>query len=238
MQTEVYALKILKKLKKKTAERLLPFVHETKQTRIRAFHIWEDSLRTLFADLLIRHIIINKTNLKNEELSFSANEHGKPRLNNLSNFHFNLAHSGSWVICAIASKNIGVDIEKIVPIDLEISKNYFSKDEHFDLMKKADKTKHFFTLWTLKESYIKQLGRGLSLPLNSFSICFRDDDEIRIESQGKTIHDIFFARYAIDNNYKMAVCAQSKNFPGFVIPKTTKELLESFLGLEKNKKQV
>ncbi len=225
----VYAVRLSETVDKETVERLLPFTAEEKQARIRRFYRWEDSLRTLFADLLIRHIIMQETNLKNEEISFSANRYGKPRLDNLPDFHFNLSHSGVWVVCAVDNQPVGIDVEKIAPIDLDISKNYFSKDEHQDLLSKTDKISYFFTLWTLKESYIKIVGKGLSLPLNSFSIRFLDSNEIRIKAEGKFLENKFFTRYDIDKNYKMAVCTFHKSFPESVIPKTISELVQSFL---------
>jgi 4'-phosphopantetheinyl transferase len=226
---EVFSVKLSENVGRETVERLLPFVAPEKQDRVRKFYRWGDSLRALFADLLIRHIIIHKTNLKNEDISFSKNEYGKPFFNEQADFHFNLSHSGDWVVCAVDNKPVGIDVEEISPIDLDISKNYFSTDEHKDLLSKADKIAYFFTLWTLKESYIKIVGQGLSLPLNSFSIRFRENNEIRIAGKGTMIRDTFFSQYNIDENYKMAVCAQHKDFPGGIITKTIRELAVGFL---------
>ena len=37
-------------------------------------------------------------------------------------------------------------------------------------MNSDEKINYFYDLWTLKESYIKTIGKGLYTPLNSFSI--------------------------------------------------------------------
>lgn len=228
---EIYAVKLSENVTKETVEKLLPFVAVDKQARIRRFYKWVDSLRSLFADLLIRHIIIHKTNLKNEDITFSTNAYGKPSLNFPDDLHFNLSHSGNWVVCAVDASPVGIDVEQIAPVDLDISKNYFSPDEHADLMSKDDKIAYFFDLWTLKESYIKIVGKGLSLPLNSFSIRFMENNEIRIAAEKKVIRDIFFCQYDIDSKYKMAACACNKNLPSAVIFKTIDELIESFFSL-------
>lgn len=226
---EVYVLNISAGFDRERVVRLLPFVDREKQERVMRFYRWEDTLRTLFADLMVRNIIVNKTGLRNEEISFSKNEYGKPFLNNFDVLHFNLSHSGDWVVCAVDEQPVGIDVEEISPIDLDISKNYFSRDEHLDLLSKPDRIAYFFTLWTLKESYIKIVGKGLSLPLNSFSIRFEDDKEIRIDAKGKIIQDIFFSQYDIDEKYKMAVCAHNKRFPQRIIPVTIEELVGRFL---------
>jgi len=225
---EVYVLNLAEGVDRESVERLLPSVDSEKRKRVMKFYRWEDTLRTLFADLMIRNIIVNKTALGNDEIYFSKNEYGKPSLKHSEVLHFNLSHSGDWVVCAVDEQPVGIDVEEIAPVDLDISKHYFSKDEHEDLLSKPDQIAYFFTLWTLKESYIKIVGKGLSLPLNSFSIRFKDDNEIRIDAKGKMLKDIFFRQYDIDEKYKMAVCAHNKRFPDTIIPVTLNELIERF----------
>jgi 4'-phosphopantetheinyl transferase len=228
---DVYAVRLnfQEKIDPVVLERLLNCVSPDKKERLKRFYHMKDTLRGLFADLLIRDVIVQKTGLSNEDISFSTNYYGKPFLKDRDDVQFNLSHSGVWVVGVIDHQIVGIDVERVQEIDLDISKNYFSPDEHEDLMSKADKFDYFFTLWALKESYIKILGKGLSHPLNAFSIKFSTPGEIIIKVEGKRIGDIFFRQYEIDKAYKMAVCATHDQIPGHVNIVTTGQLTKKFL---------
>ncbi len=77
---------------------------------------------------------------------------------------------------------VGVDIEKIRPIDFAIAERFFTASEYRLLMDTAEQERLqlFYTLWTLKESYIKFVGKGLSIPLDSFAIELLTPDQARL----------------------------------------------------------
>lgn len=227
---EVYAVDVTGTLDRGIYERLLACVSPEKRARIQRFYREEDRVRGLIADILARRCIIRETGLENHQIEFYTNEYDKPFLKGRDDFQFNLSHSGIWVVGVVDKQPIGIDIERIQPIDLDISANYFSPDEHQDLMAQEDKFAYFFTLWSLKESYIKIVGKGLSLPLNSFSIKFFSPDDIRIKAEGRLLEDIFFRQYNIHDEYKMAVCAHHRGFPVSVRVMTMRQLAEEFLG--------
>jgi 4'-phosphopantetheinyl transferase len=227
---EVYAVDVTGTLDKGIYERLLACVSPEKSARIQRFYREEDRVRGLIADILVRRCIIRETGLENQQIEFYTNDYGKPFLKGRDDFQFNLSHSGIWVVGVVDNQPIGIDVETVQPIDLDISANYFSPDEHQDLMAQGDKFAYFFTLWSLKESYIKIVGKGLSLPLNSFSIKFFRPDDIRIKAEGQLLEDIFFQQYDIHKDYKMAVCANHRGFPGSVQMMTMQQLAGEFLG--------
>ncbi|MCX6584847.1 MAG: 4'-phosphopantetheinyl transferase superfamily protein [Candidatus Aminicenantes bacterium] len=227
---DVYAVDVTGTLDKGIYERLLARVSPEKRARIPRFYREEDRIRGLMADILARGCITRETGLENHRIEFYTNDYGKPFLKGRDDFQFNLSHSGAWVVGAVDNQPIGIDVERIQPIDLDISKNYFSPDEHQDLMAHQDKFAYFFTLWSLKESYIKIVGKGLSLPLNSFSIKFFSPGDIRIKAEGRLLEDIFFQQYDIHKDYKMAVCAHHREFPAGVRMMTMAQLAVEFLG--------
>jgi 4'-phosphopantetheinyl transferase len=103
---------------------------------------------------------------------------GKPRLKDAygeDNIHFNLSHSEGLAIYIFARDHeVGVDIERIrdIPEMDNIVDDFFSPREKisFKALSRSKKRKAFFRLWTRKEAYIKAIGEGMYLPLDSFDI--------------------------------------------------------------------
>lgn len=209
---DIYGVKIDEYIDKYIFDKLVLMLSKQKQNRIRKFIQYEDALRALVSDLLIRSIIIEKLNIKNNDIIFQFNKYGKPFLKNYDFFKFNISHSGKWVTCAISQSSIGIDIEQIKPIDFEIAKKFFSHTEYIDISEKTEqeKSNYFYALWTLKESYVKAVGKGLAIPLNSFTI--KIGNKITIQSRDNT-RKYNFAFLDIDNKYKMAVCSEKELIP-------------------------
>lgn len=210
---QVYALKIEYEFPKTKFDMLNKCVQQEQRERIMKFKLYKDALRTLAADILIRKIIINKTGLKNSDILFKRNQYGKPCFKKNPNFQFNLSHSGQWVVCIVSNVPVGIDIEEIKPIDLGIAIRFFTKEEIEDLFSlvEPERLVYFYDLWTLKESYIKALGKGLSVPLNTFA--FKRDLNglfyLQIYDQKRSY---YFKQYNIFDNYKLSVCSSKKIF--------------------------
>lgn len=200
-----------------------------KRERIFRFHRYEDAQRALIGDTLVRYLLCKKLGIKNKELIFGVNEYGKPFLINSAHIEYNISHSGKWVTCSIDNLPVGIDIEQIKPIDMSIAERFFSKEEVKCLMSKCvvEREAYFYDLWTLKESYIKAIGKGLSIPLDSFTI--------RIEEGNITVCSIYesnnyyFRQYYVDKDYKIAVCSRKNEFPHDVKAIDVNELYEEIL---------
>ena len=115
-------------------------------------------------------------------ISFSYDKNQKPRIKALPNLHFNFSHTHQAVICAISNNEIGVDIEKIRPINLKISSRICTKSEQKLIENSCNKEKMLFEIWTKKESYAKMLGSsvfGNLLQIDTSSLprtfCFERD---------------------------------------------------------------
>jgi 4'-phosphopantetheinyl transferase len=84
---------------------------------------------------------------------------------------FNLSHAGGVVVCALTRQAaVGVDVEDVRrPVDMSaIARQFFSAPEVAALAAlPSDKRREdCFALWTLRESYLKATGLGLSVALD------------------------------------------------------------------------
>ncbi|MDT8399251.1 MAG: 4'-phosphopantetheinyl transferase superfamily protein [Pseudomonadales bacterium] len=113
-----------------------------------------------------------------ENLLFVRNEYGKPGVTGFSKgsqLSFNISHTEGLVVLAVcvADYKLGVDVEYMARTAdiLKLAERYFSPQEVRDLndLKVSELNGRFFDLWTLKESYIKACGQGLTIPLEEFS---------------------------------------------------------------------
>ncbi|TCZ80999.1 4'-phosphopantetheinyl transferase superfamily protein [Paenibacillus albiflavus] len=206
---EVFVLEI-QELNEGVFENLLTKVSPEKANRIRKFVFKQDAHRVLCADLFIRSIIMQQCFIENAKIEFKYNSYGKPQLIGHPGFHFNISHSGNWIVCAVDNQPIGIDIEMLQDIDLQIADRFFSTQEVIDLYQqdRDSRTSYFFDLWTLKESYIKMLGKGLSIPLDSFSIRLLSKEIVFISHQER--EEVFLKKYDFHPEYKLAVCAMHK----------------------------
>lgn len=209
---KTFTLFINRNLNNDEFNNLMNYVSVEKRQRILKFRNFEDQQRSLLGDILARFSICLNYGLKNENLIFRKNDYGKPFFIAPDEFHFNISHAGHWVVCALDSHPVGIDVEVIKPIDFKIVESFFSKDEYFAFSNQdnKEKLKYFYNLWTLKESYIKAEGKGLSIPLDSFSIVM-NNNTITVQgcSQNK---NYFFKNFLLDNNSIFAICALNSEF--------------------------
>ncbi|PSM56691.1 4-phosphopantetheinyl transferase [Clostridium diolis] len=208
---------------------LIKYVSEERKNRICKLKNNRDKNRILISELLTRKIIYKKLKLNNDQIYFDKNQFGKPFLKDYENFYFNISHSGKWIICATDCKTIGIDIEKIRSINYkELAKNYFTNEEcRFILETSANnQIRNFYRMWTLKESYIKAEGRGLSIPLKSFSI---DINNKRINKVNSGYCEYFLKEIEIDYYYKMSVCSLNPSISNDVIIISENNLVNTFL---------
>ncbi|MGG6314124.1 4'-phosphopantetheinyl transferase family protein [Paenibacillus macerans] len=194
---DIYGIYMERLLRPEEYGRLLGLVSAERRSKVRKYRNPEDAHRGLIGEALVREIICGRFRVRNEEIAFTAGPYGKPQAANFPGFHFNLSHSGRWVVCAVDDQEVGVDIEEMKPLDLEMARYVFSEEQYRALLNKEEQARqaYFYDFWTLKESWVKLLGVGLSMAL--------PEDPL----------PCYFKHYEVDSGYKLAVCSRSEAFP-------------------------
>ncbi len=210
--SQLYVTSIDEDITDSIFNQLLLEISEDRKKQIEKYVFREDALRSLVAELLVRHILRKDYGVANRQIEFEYNQYGKPYVRGIKSFYFNLSHSGKWVVCATDCQSVGVDVEQIKPIDIQIAHRFFSDLESKDLDKQAEKDKldYFYDIWVLKESYIKMAGKGLHIPLNSFS-CRFENDCITFSTANEHCQT-HFKKYDMDAEYKLAICQRNPYF--------------------------
>lgn len=158
----------------------------------------KDKKLSILAEIILKKAL-SELKLDNN-VEYTYNKYKKPYLK--SNVFFNISHSGEYVICALSDDEIGCDIEYIRDIDLKIAKKYFNNDEYDAIINSDNKLDLFYRYWTLKESFMKSLGLGFNLELDSF--------KIDIKAKANVIQNINSNHYYLKevniDDYKCSVC--------------------------------
>jgi 4'-phosphopantetheinyl transferase len=149
------------------------------------FHFQKDRHQHIITRALVRTTLSRYASIDPIDWRFSENEYGRPEILGDSPLRFNLSHTDGLIACVVVVKlDIGVDVENIRRKSggINVAKRFFSPKEMQDLdaVPESQRQERFFDYWTLKESYIKARGMGLSLPLNQFSFHLSNNNPLRI----------------------------------------------------------
>lgn len=147
----------------------------------------EDKHDALVTRALVRTVLSRYADVKPEQWRFVKGDKGKPEIEAPPlPLRFNISHSTAMIVCAVTlDADLGVDVEYIERNNRlqKIAEHKFAPSEYRELLSQpADNfKKRFFDYWTLKEAYIKAVGDGLSIPLDSFYFAVNNDNDIAID---------------------------------------------------------
>jgi 4'-phosphopantetheinyl transferase len=160
--------------------------------RAEAYRFERDRESFVVARGLLRMLLSRYTSLYPKEIRFDYGITGKPLLRldyriELPPLRFSVSHCDDLVMYAIAREcEVGIDVERIIPVPhfCEVAKQFFSATECGDLasVHPQKQLEAFFNCWTRKEAYVKGLGGGLSIPLNSFTVSLLPDSPAEFRS--------------------------------------------------------
>lgn len=148
--------------------------------------------------------------ISREDILLEKGEYGKPYLKKYPEIFFNITHCKEMAACAIATKEIGIDIEGVRKFSPAILKRVLTPKEKEQLEDTEQKEEMFFRFWTLKESFIKAIGKGLSFPLQEISFQLPEEYEGEIKANQKGY--IFYQRQ-INSQFILSICFKEKEMP-------------------------
>lgn len=210
-----------------TFHALEQIISKKRYAKMQRFHFEVDKIRSLFAEVLVRFTLKKHFHIEGADIEFEVNEFGKPNLKGFPDIQFNVSHSGNWVICAVSESTVGVDVEEIKEKNLDIAERFYAKEEYESLVASTDKNELFIRYWTLKESYVKAEGKGMSIPFSSFSFDVSGED-IKLQVEGQPCNTYHFQVYKIGESFEAATCSKEK-IEGEFIKVTLEEIKKTLL---------
>jgi 4'-phosphopantetheinyl transferase len=157
------------------------------RARMGRFVFEKDRRLYLAAHALVRRTLSRHADVDPAAWRFATEEGGKPVIAGPSGappLRFNLSHCRGLVACAVArDREVGVDVEPRADVPEGLVDRICTPAEAAALraLPPSAQPDRFFTLWTLKEAYVKARGLGFALPVEQVGFGFGDGDTLRFE---------------------------------------------------------
>jgi 4'-phosphopantetheinyl transferase len=200
---------------------LLELLSDSEREQRNRFIFEDDRLRYLVTRATVRLVLSSYVPVRPVDWTFEKNRYGRPyiaRRHDVPELNFSISHtSGMLGIAVCRTRMLGLDVECLSARQpaLDIAHHFFSAAEAAELTRlpEQDKVTRFFEYWTLKESYIKARGMGLSLPLDRFSFDFREPAAIRVAFDDASDDPLrwHFRLCTPRPDYVLALCAERRD---------------------------
>ena len=150
----------------------------------------------------------------------SKGEHGKPFFTLLPRIHYNITHSGKYVMCLFAGEEVGIDVQIHKKVNYErLLERMVPADMIREILDADDMEKAFFAQWVLREAYIKWTGEGLSRDLRTISMD-KGNDKI-----GAVVEVMIEGKVADENAYVGRTYGDAPKVDGYIFVNTDTELM-------------
>ena len=228
-------------------ERLLVAYREllnaTEKEEESRFYFARDRHRYLVTRALVRTVLSRYAPLDPKDWVFATNAYGRPRIVSTQAtdgcLSFSVSHTQGLIVLGIAKgRSLGVDVENFAARDtsIDIASHYFAPEEVAALRGASyhQQQYRFFEYWTLKESYIKARGMGVSLPLDRFSFYFADDHSVDLVINPELCDDSsrwHLSQFRPTSEHLLAVCVEKIDgrSPRLLVRETTPTVGERIL---------
>lgn len=190
--------------------------------KLQQFKFQEDQVCYLVSHTMLRVLLGEYLHQPASEIRFRFGVQGKPFLNTQSNsIYFNLTHTKELIAIIVSSDECGVDAEKIdreFPA-IELGKDFFSIEEYHKLLTLSgeEQLRYFFQLWTLKEAYLKGIGKGIVNGLSEPSFQIFTNGEIAMDGGNHSSNHVKWNFRSFFPSADEVVSIASKSTGGYVL---------------------
>jgi 4'-phosphopantetheinyl transferase len=109
--------------------RLSAVVSPERRERAARYRVEADAIRCVAAEALLLHALEATCGIGRKAVRLATAPSGKPCLVSHPSVQFNLSHSGSWVMCAVHARPVGVDVEQPRPAGVPPAEQFMSPAE-------------------------------------------------------------------------------------------------------------
>lgn len=210
-------------------------IQREEKNRISKFVYIDDAKSSLIGRLMLRKYIKIAINLTNDNIKLSRDNHGKPVLagyEDTSPF-FNVSHQGDYVVLAGDKNKCGIDVMKVEPpfnkdikdffrlMSRQFSPTEWSKIQSYDT--EMEQIASFYRHWCLKESYVKNIGVGITVKLSDISFQTHSDltignltTDTTLTVEGSLKDSFVFEETLVDEKHALAVATEFPNKSDYV----------------------
>lgn len=142
----------------------LVYLDSRKRERALNYKFDRDRKNCILGDYALRRLVCSETGCAIEKVRLSSDGNGRPFILYPSGagLSCSVSHSGSYVVAAVSSVPVGIDIEQIKVNDIDVASRVCTERELLYLNENASDSGAFYRIWTVKEAYLKCIGTGIT----------------------------------------------------------------------------
>lgn len=133
-------------------------------------------------------------------------EFGKPYFKG-NPIHFNVSHSGEYLAIAISKSPVGIDLQEPKKIKEGMYRKVVREEEQGLIGEQRQK--NFLRLWTLKESFVKAVGKGLRMSMKDYFF-EKENERYFVNYGGQRAAWTFNIEEALIEGYLISVCGMEQ----------------------------
>lgn len=163
-------------------------------------------LRVL-GERIVKSIFSEASGKDFNEINIIRSDTGRPFIEGISNFDFNISHSREWLVCAVGAQRVAIDISYHRYVSNLVLEHYFNNGEKLHIYNENNEISlsMLHDLWALKECYAKYTGEGIVSPNK---ILYLNCDQVEIFKRGCIYYkNICFSKVDIVENYSLVVAS-------------------------------